>query len=340
MSDVFQAIDRAQNAYVGPNNTTGGPFHFVVDADPSKTYASPMTNLVTNVLQPNGLPVTYDNTSAFVSSAPGPVLGYTSHGANQASTPPYNGDSQMGPIGSYVATSLNFSLANNTLANGAVFNSWESFNAESFSFAANHGNQALLAEWIAKGGTAAVGNVAEPGATLNLVFNEDKLFNMLLNGKTFAEAAWSAERQLSWVGTVVGDPLMTWKRLLPGDSNVDGVVDMGDLAAMGPYWGKWSGGSGGSGWTKGDLDGDGYVDVADLAMVSSSWGQSSGWATQPANLTDPGSPLAMALYASMQNIPNIPEPSSVALMAIGLGSFAAIGWHRRRSARATKKCTA
>jgi uncharacterized protein (TIGR03790 family) len=333
VGDVTAAIDRAQNAFVGPNNTTGGPFHFVVDADPSKTYASPMTNLVTNVLQPGGLPVTYDNTGAFVSTALGPVLGYSSHGANQASTPGFNGDPELGPVGSYIATSLNF-----TLANGAVFNSWESFNAESFAFAANHGNQGLLAEWLAKGGTAAVGNVTEPGASINTVFNEDKLFDMLLEGKTFAEAAWSAARQLSWVGTVVGDPLMTWKQLLPGDANVDGVVDMGDLAAMGPYWGRWCGG-GGYGWTQGDLNGDGFVDMADLAMVSSSWGQTSNWAALPANLTDPlGSQMAMALYASMQQIPNIPEPSSVALMAIGVASLSAYGWRRRRAGRPVKKC--
>jgi hypothetical protein len=38
------------------------------------------------------------------------------------------------------------------------------------------------------------------------------MFKMLLSGYTWAEAAWSSMQQLSYVNTVVGDPLMTWKR--------------------------------------------------------------------------------------------------------------------------------
>ena len=36
-----------------------------------------MANLVNNVLVPDGLPVVYDDTSAFVGTAPGPVIGTT-----------------------------------------------------------------------------------------------------------------------------------------------------------------------------------------------------------------------------------------------------------------------
>jgi hypothetical protein len=50
------------------------------------------------------------------------------------------------------------------LANGAVFVSWESFNASTFLPNATV-FQGLVAQWIARGGTAGVGHVAEPGAT-------------------------------------------------------------------------------------------------------------------------------------------------------------------------------
>ncbi|MEX0677065.1 MAG: TIGR03790 family protein [Pirellulales bacterium] len=319
-SDVITAINKAQNAFVGPDNTPGGPFHFLVDADPANNANAPtMINLAESVLPARGLPLTYDNTAGFQGAAGGPVVGYSSFGANQAATPDY-----VPGVGSYIATSLNI-----TLADGAVFNSWESFNAQSFNFGGNHGDQGLVAEWLAKGGTAAVGNVDEPEGSPNFVFNEDLLFARLLDGMTFAEAAWSSARQLSHVNTIVGDPLMTWKALLPGDANMDGVVDVGDLAAMGPNWGQ-DVEAGGFGWTQGDLNSDGFVDFGDLALVGLGWGQASEWSTVTADLRRPRSPLALALYSAMH--PN-PEPSSVALLAIGMTSLAAFGWCRRRTRR-------
>lgn len=200
VSDVLASIDRAQNAYVGPNNSPSGPFFFVIDGDPTKSYAPTMANLYNNVLSPNGLPVVYDNTSAFVSTAPGPVIGYTGHGIHQASTP-----------AEYLLNGFDFDLAN-----GAVFSSWESYNAYSFNPATTtNGHQGQVAEWLAIGGTAGVGHVEEPGASTSSVTNEDKLYRMLLNGYTFAEAAWSATRQVSFVNTMIGDPLMTWKPWTP-----------------------------------------------------------------------------------------------------------------------------
>jgi uncharacterized protein (TIGR03790 family) len=315
--DVLLALNKAQNAFVGPNNTPGGPFHFLVDADPTKGYAPTMTNLAENVLPAAGLPLTYDNTTAFQGTAGGKVLGYTSHGANQASTPP----STPG-VGSYIVTSLDIDLAD-----GAVFNSWESYNAQSFQFGDNWGNQGLVAEWLAKGGTAGVGNVAEPGASPFFVSNEDLLFARLLEGRTFAEAAWSSMRQLSYVNTIVGDPLMTWKVLLAGDVNMDGLVDMNDLGAMGPHWGTVVD-PGGYGWTMGDLNGDGIIDMGDIGLVSSTWGETSDWSEGALNLSAPPSPMAEALFASMHHNP---EPSTLALLGIGASALVVFGWRRRRA---------
>ena len=59
---------------------------------------------------------------------------------------------------------------------------------------------------LAKGATATIGYVEEP----YLYFTSDLeavLRNLLERGASYGEAAWSAERALSWQTTVVGDPL-------------------------------------------------------------------------------------------------------------------------------------
>ena len=207
VADVIASIDRAQDAEIGPANSPSGPYFFIVDDDPTKNYGQSMNDLVNNVLTPDGYPVVFDNTSAFVDTAPGPVIGYDSHGVHQASTP-----------AEYLLNGLNV-----TLANGAVFQSWESYNAYSFNASNPHGNQGQIAEWLQIGGTAAVGHVEEPGASSSTVNNEDKLFRMLLAGYTFAEAAWSGNAQLSFVNTVIGDPLMTWQQQPEADGGLVAV---------------------------------------------------------------------------------------------------------------------
>jgi uncharacterized protein (TIGR03790 family) len=317
VGQVEGAISRAQNAFIGPNNTPAGPFHFLIDNDPSKGYATPMVNLSNNLLTA-GLPMTYDNTSAFVGATTGPVIGYDGHGTNQASTPAH-----------YVTGSLNV-----TLANGAVFNSWESYNAYSFNQGGYGGGQGQVADWLQIGGTAGVGNVEEPTASASTVTNEDKMFKMLLNGKTFAEAAWSADRQLSWVNTVVGDPLMTWRVLLAGDVNMDGLVNQADLEAIGAHWGN-SVASGGYGWTSGDLNGDGVVDMLDLALMSSTWGQTSSWLTAGSATALPGGSTQLVSISSELSDSFIPEPSGLVLMALAGG--AVLSFARLRRSRATRQ---
>jgi uncharacterized protein (TIGR03790 family) len=316
VADVEASIDRAQHAFIGPNNTPGGPFHFLVDNDPTKSYGAVMDNLVNNVLRPAGLPVTYDNTTAFVNSTTGPLMGYVSHGANQASTPQFPAGT-----GSYIVNGLNI-----TPANGAVFHTWESYNAETFVEGGNHGFQGLVGEWLARGGTVATGNVQEPGASWSTVTNEDKMFQALLAGKDWAEAAWSATRQLSYVNTVVGDPLMVWRQLLAGDANMDGKVDVLDLTTIGAHWGATVS-PGGDGWEVGDLNGDGIVDVRDLAIMSTTWGQISSWASQgpPA-----GGPIATPFSVVDDSSYATPEPASCVMWALAIGVLVHLGYQRRR----------
>jgi hypothetical protein len=323
VDDVTASIDRAQNAFIGPQNSSAGPLHFLVDNDPTKSYAVVMSNLVNNVLQFNGMPVTYDNTTGFVSSTTGPLMGYVSAGANQASTPPYVPPDPEDPEvipGSYIINGLNISPAD-----GAVFHTWESYNAETFVAQGNHGNQGLIGEWLAAGGTVATGHVQEPGGSWATVANEDKMFLALLNGKTWAEAAWSATRQLSYVNTVIGDPLMIWRTLLAGDVTMDGVVNMADLTAMGANWGSTVP-AGGNGWYSGDLNGDGIVNVLDLAIMGDTWGQVSSWAGS-ASGSGFGGPGSGELAPF--NEQSIPEPSSWILLAAGIGSLFGYAYRRR-----------
>jgi hypothetical protein len=287
-----------------------------VDNDPTKSYGVVMSNLVTNVLNPAGMPVTYDNnTPDFVSSTTGPLMGYVSHGANQASTPHFPAGE-----GSYIVNGLNI-----TPANGAVFHTWESFNAETFVQGGNHGFQGLVGEWIAEGGTAATGHVQEPTASWSTVTNEDKMFQALLEGKTWAEAAWSATRQLSYVNTVVGDPLMIWKQLLAGDANMDGRVDLADLATIGTHWGQTVS-PGGAGWYSGDLNSDGIVDMLDLALMGSTWGEVSPWASAA---LETGGPTATQFAMLFDDSIATPEPSGCVLLAFAIGALAHFGYRRR-----------
>jgi hypothetical protein len=239
-----------------------------------------------------------------------------SHGANQASTPQFPAGE-----GSYIVNALNI-----TPAPGAVFHTWESYNAQTFVEGGNHGFQGLVGEWLAQGGTVATGNVQEPGASWSTVTNEDKMFQALLNGQTWAEAAWSATRQLSYVNTVVGDPLMTWHQLLAGDANMDGRVDMLDLTTIGAHWGD-SVSPGGYGWEAGDLNGDGIVDMRDLAIMGTTWGQVSPWASQGLNT---GGLTATQFSMLFDETHATPEPSSCVLWALAIGVLVRLGYRRRR----------
>jgi hypothetical protein len=77
---------------------------------------------------------------------------------------------------------------------------------------------------------------------------------------------------------------------LPGDANLDGVVDAADFIALKKSFGKSSGATYGDG----DFDGDRGVDRADLAILMASFGQAGSAAMAP----EPASMLLLAAGAA------------------------------------------
>lgn len=75
---------------------------------------------------------------------------------------------------------------------------------------------------------------------------------------------------------------------LAGDVNLDGRVTLGDLTIVASYYG-----SSGMSWSKGDFSGDGAVTLGDLTICASNYG------------------------SSVPGIGEIPEPTTIALLALG-----------------------
>lgn len=250
VDDVKGMIDRAQTALNLPAQQM-----VIVDDDPDAPAAmvDRMVPLAFDVLEPMGQTFVYDPTVADIIDAPLPVIGLVSHGSHAA-----------GP--GYI-DNLRFELAD-----GAVLHTWESFNAYSFVEGNNKYGQGLLGEWIASGGTAALGHVHEPTASAAKVANEDIFWQRLLSGSTLAEAAWAATPQLSFVNTLIGDPLMTLRPWLPGDATLDGIVGIGDLNIVLNYWNQTTAG----GIAHGDFNFDGFVGINDLNIALGNWNTNGG----------------------------------------------------------------
>jgi len=275
VEDVIAGINNAFRVAYGDK-------FFVVDDDPDYTYDR-MRQLADDVLAPSGVSYQYDDTSAFLNTAPGPVIGYVSHGRYGGAPEGYILDEVNG---------LRFALAP-----GAIMQTWESFNAYSFEEGGNRLGQGLLAEWIARGGSGGVGTVEEPGATSSAVANEARIFELMLDGYSWAEAAWNATMQLSFVNTVVGDPLMRWfDFLVPGDANGDGMVDTDDLDIVLANWGA-NVAPGDA--LHGELSGDGWVGMIDMDLVLADFLYGV-----------PSPPGAGAASPA-------PEPATVALLMVG-----------------------
>lgn len=295
--DVTAAIDRASG------RIAAAPYQYslVVDDDPyTAAYGlTRMEPLYEEVAQSHYLDakldndtfdsqfVKYDVSRKAVLDAETPVIGYVSHGV-------HGGGLSSGHSGAldetgYIVEDLGFELAD-----GAVFMTYESFNAYTFDIdsSARQTSHGQIAQWLAIGGTAGLGHVSEPLASTFTVANEDVFFDMMLSGYTFAEAAWASIRQLSYVNTVVGDPLMRYEPWMVGDFDLDGKVDIRDLSILATNFG-----TGGNTFSDGDLNGDSIIDIVDLDILSRLY-SSENRATVVTRIPEPGA-LMLCIVGSL-----------------------------------------
>jgi hypothetical protein len=115
---------------------------------------------------------------------------------------------------------------------------------------------------------------------------------------------------------IVKTSLVAAGKLIPGDANFDGIVNVGDLGLLSTNFGSPT-----SRWGLGDFNGDGIVNVGDLGLLSTNFGAN-------ANTGAPASPIDLSEAIALAGLDpaSVPEPSSIA--AIGLSAISLL--RRRR----------
>ena len=161
--------------------------------------------------------VTHETSNTFLIGASGSLVG-----AGPAS-PDTNTARVNGPVavlatygGAHSTASQNeyiFTYDEQLIA-GSIFNSIESFNGRPFGTLMEFGDQGSLAEFVKAGGSFGVGNAWEPFAG-TVADNEFLLDNYFYNNLSWAEAAYTSLRFLSWQQIVLGDPLSTATLIIP-----------------------------------------------------------------------------------------------------------------------------
>ncbi|MCG8408189.1 MAG: hypothetical protein MI923_23565 [Phycisphaerales bacterium] len=176
------------------------------------------------LLQADGWDVRYDGTADFIDSTEEtlPLIAYASYGENHD----IGGFGENPPGSGIYINNFNFPP-------GAMFNTLESYNGRALNGLGTLFGQEQSADFIAAGGTFAIGNVWEP-FTFTLADNEFLFPRMLVDGVQWGEAAYMAIPALSWHHIVIGDPLAYYQIIddpgLPkGDLDGDGQVNGDDI---------------------------------------------------------------------------------------------------------------
>lgn len=127
---------------------------------------------------------------------------------------------------------------------------------------------------------------------------------------TTSRTSWSDPSVTIKLGHSVDQTVDSWFATqpdvlsLPGDTNLDGVVDFADLVVLARNYGMTS-----ATWEQGDFDGDGKVDFSDLVILARNYGQAIS-AAQLSQFSPTFRADVMSAFAA------VPEPStSVSLVA-------------------------
>ena len=152
-----------------------------------------------------------DNAVYITDNPSGSVMGYMSWGYNAGM-----GDGYVSNI------PVNSNYLNFSLLNGAVFSTYESFNAYGFVGRGQVTGHGQIAEWIEIGGSGGIGNVFEPYVG---IAREDIWMPEYAVGYTWAEAAYMSLLYMDHTVVVVGDPLMIITELVaPEASGIEAVA--------------------------------------------------------------------------------------------------------------------
>ena len=111
--------------------------------------------------------------------------------------------------------------------------------------------------------------------------------------------------------------------LLPGDINLDGRVDILDLAILAANYRKNVTG----GWLQGDFNNDGVVDVEDLALLAANYRHSLASDVVP---DYDGLDAEAIKLLSLAGVTVVAEPDTLVMLAVALIGALAYTWRRRR----------
>ena len=195
--DIKGMIDRAFTT------DTSGEGYWVLDGhlkfyDSMSEANTIMTNYGFNIT-----PSPYTDTTDYITSTAGDIMGYTGHGIHASM------------INGYVSSTL----SDFSYVNGAVIQTYESYSGYGF-VSPNQSSHGQVAEFIAEGASGGIGMVYEPwSATFG---DEDIWMPAYALGYTWADAAYMSLPFLDFVVVVIGDPLMT----------INNPVSINDITSM------------------------------------------------------------------------------------------------------------
>jgi len=202
---------------------------FLLDQDPTRVGGFEIGNIwmeeARDALDALGEVTVLDDTTTFVRNQDD-IAGYVSWGSNDCCDPgpPYYGEV---PVGSG-------NVFPGTLLARSIVSTYVSTNGRTFTDGNQNYGQSLVADLVHEGACGGGGHVFEP--FLNAVPQPQLLFPAYVRGFSAAEAYYMSIASLSWMNTIVVDPLMLYQDFSgPALLSVDppeGTIEGGDTVTL------------------------------------------------------------------------------------------------------------